>query len=221
MFLNITNYTIHVISEFTAAKEEATKLKQETETLRTDLKKKLTLSVAKDVIEKAKMMDLNISEITENILRTFTYEPTKADDIEILNKYKELFEIMLPILKKFRIIVYVGEVHMDEYLGVKCDIHLDYDGELHLTGDDFPWDDSVICNNINQLSFEELEKAEIKIIPFYPPQDILSNFIDIVSEAVETKKDKLKELEVAKRIIEVIGSSVFQQSKLTRIPVKK
>ena len=55
------------------------------------MKEKLTLSVDKKVVKKAKEMGINISEITENVLKGFTFEPTSAEKTTLVEKYKELF----------------------------------------------------------------------------------------------------------------------------------
>jgi len=42
-------------------------------------KEKLTLSVDKETVEKAKKLGINISEITEKVLRGFTFSAKEAE----------------------------------------------------------------------------------------------------------------------------------------------
>jgi hypothetical protein len=180
-------------------------------------KQKLTLSVNKEVVERAKKLGLNISEITENILKTFTYEPTSIEDAQILEKYKEIFGIMLPLLRKFNTSVKVGEVVIYEKAAedtkgksypLILDIELDPNGHLYYPDLLDPEDpeSGIICN-IKDLNLEILKKYDIEYIPFDPSQEILSNFVETLSRAAEEQKRRVTELEMVKRIIEAITLS--------------
>lgn len=185
-------------------------------------KQKLTLSVDKEVVEKAKKLDLNISEITENILKTFTYQPTSAEDIQILEKYKELFRTMLPLLKKFNTSVKVGDNVIYENTAedtksksypTVLEIDLASDGDLYFPDFIDPDDPElgIICN-VKQLSFRALERYKINYIPFDSPQTILSNFVNSLSKGAEEQKKKITELEMVKKIVEAIKTSLSSKS---------
>ena len=78
-------------------------------------KEKLTLSVDKEVVEKAKELGINISELTEKVLSGFTFEPTEVEESQVRAKYMELFETMKPVLQKFKVHVKVAEmIEFDE-----------------------------------------------------------------------------------------------------------
>jgi hypothetical protein len=186
-------------------------------------KQKLTLSVNKEAVERAKKLGLNISEITENILKTFTYEPTSLEDSQILEKYKEIFGIMLPLLRKFNTSVKVGEDVIYEKAAedtkgksypLILDIELDPKGYLYYPDFADPDDpeSGIICH-IKELNLEKLKKYEIEYIPFDPPQKILSNFVESLSIAAEEQKKRVTELEMVKRIIEAITLSFPSKEK--------
>jgi len=72
-------------------------------------KQKLTLSVDPDVVKKARRLGINISEITEGILRGFSFSPSSIETAALYEKYQQLFQTMLPLMKKYEINVKVGE----------------------------------------------------------------------------------------------------------------
>jgi len=63
------------------------------------VKEKLTLSVDKDVIEKAKKIGINISDITEKVLRGYT--SAERPEGSLYDGYKQLFDSITPLLKEF------------------------------------------------------------------------------------------------------------------------
>jgi len=68
-------------------------------------KKKLTLSVDSDVIQKAKELGLNLSEITESALKmtSFANEEGRITQEKLIKAYQNVFQVMAPILKKWNI----------------------------------------------------------------------------------------------------------------------
>lgn len=173
-------------------------------------KQKLTLSVDSSVVEKAKKLNLNISEITEQVLKGFTFEPARGDEEELLNKYKELFKIMVLPLKKFRVNVEVGH-YILKWTARKT-------GE---TGEEFDTiylsnDGSFYTNTFEDKSMFKIEHitpdfVEKQQITFYSPRILLSNFIDSLVKGAEYQKEMVKELGATKKIIEAISSSLFSQ----------
>ena len=71
-------------------------------------KQKLTLGIDRVIIDRAKAAGINISAITEHLLRCITYDP-KGDTTEtVVNAYQALFDAMWPLLDKFDTTVEVG-----------------------------------------------------------------------------------------------------------------
>lgn len=166
-------------------------------------KQKLTLSVNKEVVEKAKEMGINISEITENVLRGFAFTPTELDDAELYSQYKELFSIMLPTMKKYDFSVPIAS---DPVFDKKTDEHI-WAFTIHLTTSSLFWVDEI------EQSFSDI--SAIPISSFYPPRKILSSFIEKLTKSVDKRKEHLKELEMAKQIIQVITGSVLSGNRGT------
>ena len=157
-------------------------------------KQKLTLSVNKEVVKKAKDMGLNISELTENILKGFTFEPEKYDDTTLYKQYRELFNLMHPLMDKHSFRVKIGEGNpfpRHGGLASKMEIHYHPDGSF--------WD------TWNESEFYDIGLIEIH--NFLSPSIIIENFIDELSKIAENRKQKSKELEMAKRIVEAISAS--------------
>ena len=157
-------------------------------------KQKLTLSVDPDVVKKARGLGINISEITEGILRGFSFTPSGAETAALYEKYKQLFETMRPLLQKYGVPVEVGSFEIADVQGGvygTSEIFLSTDGTFWLT-------------EIEQ-TVRDIQK--ITLSDFYKPKIILSNFIKALSRGAEDRKQQLTELEMARRIIEAISGA--------------
>ena len=156
-------------------------------------KQKLTLSVDPDVVKKARGLGINISEITEGILRGFSFTPSGLETDALYEKYEQLFETMMPLLKKYGTSVQIGDYHIYEgyELVAREEIDLLTSGEL--------W-----CPAL-EISFKNIK--EIELYCLRKPKDILTTFIETLSQSAEKHKQQLTELEMARRIIEAIGNS--------------
>ena len=166
------------------------------------VKRKLTLSVDEEVIEKAKHLGLNLSEITEAVLRGFAFTPNEIDKASLYDKYKELMDTMLPLLREYGASVKVAEeIIEDEKVGLfeTNDILFCYDGTLY--SDLF----GVTLSDIQQ----------IPIYFFLEPKQILSNFIKQLASAEEKRKERIEEIEMAKRIILAISQSFKPSNETT------
>lgn len=171
-------------------------------------KRKLTLSVDEKVIEKAKDLGLNLSEVTESVLRSFAFKPSEADREEEYRKYEELFDSMKPLLQEYDTSAKVGrvpqepvEIQGERYPVSDVDLLLGADGRIWMT------------------EFESFAKGirDFELWHFLSPKEILANFVSSLSEAKERRKEKLGELEMAKRIIDAISETMKsgkQQSKV-------
>lgn len=160
-------------------------------------KRKLTLYVNEDVIEKAKKLDLNISEITEGVLRSYAFKPDELEKASLVEAYKTLFDSMVPTLRDFMTSVDVGEIESNPWnnLPEKIVITLTQSGRFwYSVADDY--------NDFDDLPLWDL----------YEPTRILSNFINALSEAAEKRNERISELKIAKGIIDAIAGSVKPSS---------
>lgn len=161
-------------------------------------KSKLTLSVDKEIVSKAKNLGLNLSEITEKVLRSFTFTPDSTDKESMYRGYRSLFDTMLPLLKDYDASVLVAKWTEADIEGKNL-----FDFEWYLAQDGTFWNPDF-----------EKEAKDIKSIPSYgflEPINILSNFISALSSAKESRKEKLEQIELAKKILEAIISSVSER----------
>lgn len=156
-------------------------------------KSKLTLSVDKEIVNKGKELGLNLSEITESVLRSFTFTPSKSDKESIYEAYKGMFDLMLPLLREYDTSVVVAKTIdvLDNKTVMEQEWELTENGTL--------WD----------INFDE-EYKEITLIPTYAflePTKILFNFITSLSNAKYKRQEKLEQIELAKRILSAIIES--------------
>jgi len=161
------------------------------------VKRKLTLSVDEEVIEKAKRLGLNLSEITEAVLRGFAFAPNEIDKASLYDKYKELMDAMFPLIREYGVSVTVAKLIVEEkgFIVAEPEILLCSDGTFY-----------------SELTEETL--SEIRQIPIYAllePKEILSNFIKKLASAEEEKKERVEEIEMAKRVILAITESIKTQ----------
>jgi hypothetical protein len=91
------------------------------------VKEKLTLSVDKDIVSKAKILGINISEITEKVLAGYT--SAERPEGSFHDAYKQLFDSILPLLKEFDCTVKVAESWLE-----LDDEHRELEDETYLTG---------------------------------------------------------------------------------------
>ena len=163
-------------------------------------KVKLTLSVDKEVVQAAKKLGLNLSDITENILRGFSFSPRRTDKGELLEKYRNLFATMKPLLHEFGISVAVGEDYVF------------YEDEK---GHSEPIDFEIRLLSNGVLFIDELDHmvndvSEIDINALHNPKRILEDLILELSKGANNRKEKIREIEMARRIIAAMSNSLVK-----------
>jgi len=163
-------------------------------------KQKLTLSVNKEVVDKAKEMGINISEITENVLRGFAFTPTELDDKEVYKQYTELFATMIPTLKKYDFDI---EIASDPLFDERTGEHI-HSFSISLLSNSLFWETT------EEVSFSDI--SMISVSAFYPPMLILSKFLRALTNSVEKRKEHLRELEMAKQIVRAISGAILDRN---------
>jgi hypothetical protein len=151
-------------------------------------KKNLMLTVDEDVIEKAKKLRLNISDITEKVLRGFAFAPDQLERETVYAKYEELLKVMEPLLKQYDVSVPVGEwIESPETFG--------WDNRFRIY---WYWT-GMFSTDAESLSYRNIREIELRDL--YEPKKILANFITTISEARDKNEEKIKEIEMVKRVI--------------------
>ena len=159
-------------------------------------KQKLTLSIDKDIIERAKDAGINISSITEKVLSSLTLDIKGATRADVVRGYKELFVVIQEALKKYDASVEVGVVQGDEP---------DEDG--YTTGDDIILTTyGLIAEDFKRrrrsVEIEEIEKYG----QFWTPFQILQKLLKALISASETHREQLKELHIAMRFVKALSA---------------
>lgn len=171
-------------------------------------KEKLTLSVDKEVVEKAKSLGMNISEITENVLKGYTSPKPEGSLYDV---YKELFKSILPLLKEFDCNVKIAESWIE--------VIMDDTGDVEQIG---PKDESYLMPDGNFLinDFEQgreyiiLEIEKIRQNEFLPTNKILENLVNELVKSKDKRQEKMDEILMAKRIIEAMSESLLKKQSL-------
>ena len=169
-------------------------------------KQKLTLSVDSEIVEKARKLDINISDITEKVLSAFTSSLKNVNKEELYKRYQELFNMMLPLLKKFRVNTRIGNIQIEDAGGI--DPNFPEDGNIPMIFDIYLephggfTSDGPEIKNIEDISPED----------FDTPQDIVDNFISSIQEGVDYGKEQFKEIEMAQTIIDALTKPTLWKS---------
>lgn len=159
-------------------------------------KQKLTLTINRDVIKRAKKVGLNISELTERTLDILTYDLKSIEhptSVGIVNAYNSLFSYTKSLLKKYNTTIQVGRKNND---GLSESILL-LDGERGL----------LIVEGSNDELGRPIHIFEaVKF--FFRPTIILENLLLAIIECEEKDKERMIELRFAIRFLKALSSEV-------------
>ncbi len=167
-------------------------------------KEKLTLSVDKEVVDKAKKLGVNISDITEKVLTGYTAAEKPEGDL--YSAYRQLFDAINPLLKEFDCSIKIGEgfeqVTWRDTETNKMQTRTDLvhiilcpDGSFYVEEYDIDFD------NIEQISPGH----------FYTPERILTNLVKALANSKEKREEQVKEIFMAKRIVEAMSESLLKK----------
>lgn len=167
-------------------------------------KKKLTLSINSEVIEKAKKLGLNLSEITEKALELSSLN--SDDKIVTPDKLREAYisilRLILKILKKWDLEqLKIGDFYEDEYGRVHSWYQLTQD-QVTLYSEDRseppnPYDEPV--------EIWPLDDENLPISNFDNPDEIINNLINKLYDKANKNKEILNKLQILKNILELSG----------------
>jgi post-segregation antitoxin CcdA/integrase-like protein len=148
------------------------------------LKQKLTLGISKDVITKAKEVGINISEITEQVLKSVLYDPKGNTKQDLIEAYESLFDFAKLALQRYNTNFEVG---IKEGNSIVLD-----------------------CNNgfIYHDKKEPYPSYSISLsdaMPYLlPTKNIIENLILATTEGKEKNKGRIKELQLALRLVKAL-----------------
>ncbi len=163
-------------------------------------KSKLTLTVDSDTVEKAKHLGINISELTEKVLRGWVFDPHDESRMAVMDHYKAMFDTMTPLLKEYNVSVHVANAYSTWENRLETppttetiveEIYLQADGQFWFA------DEEVL------VPFDKI-RDDANII-YLQPSEILQKFIAALEEGKKKRREQLETLEVARRLIEAIA----------------
>ena len=171
------------------------------------VKEKLTLSVDKEVVDKAKNLGINISDITEKVLKGYTSAERPKGDIH--DAYRQLFDSILPLLKKFDCYVKIAE-GIDTGVSRDCE---DKEYEIEMPFAIFLESDGSFYVDEFEYYFEDIKKIEQR--DFLIPERILSNLVEVLAKSEEARNEKMAEILMAKRIIDAMSETLLEKPSTT------
>ena len=166
-------------------------------------KQKLTLGIDRGIIDRAKVAGINISAITEHLLRSITYDP-KGDTTEtVVKAYQALFDAMWPLLDKYDTTVEVGR-DIDHNAVLKIFLDPDLSKSVFLKY-------ISLAGEGRRPSLFPLHEELVSYL--YEPNVILQNLILAVSEGAKKNREKVRELDFALRLVKALSDDRNNQEK--------
>jgi Post-segregation antitoxin CcdA len=170
----------------------------ESETYKGSVKQKLTLGIDRNVIEKAKAAGINISAITENVLKAITYQPNEGNTRgDVVRAYEAMFEEARSLMLKHghgEIQITVGKVESEIVF-------------LHSTYRLLLWDDHT------KTMIEDPAPVDRVLWHLYDPMKILEELIVCLTELAEENKQKIAELKFALRLVKALSNDEGEDKK--------
>lgn len=163
-------------------------------------KKKLTLSINSEVIQKAKKLGINLSELTENALKLHSLGHN-GEKIITPDKKREAYTEILTIILKILVKWGIEELR----IGSDGDENVYYTYMLS-SGKVFLWAD-YLSEDEGPLKTWQLSDENLPINNFYDPEKIITNLIDELYKKAKENKETLDKLQILKNILELSGLS--------------
>lgn len=170
-------------------------------------KEKLSLTVDKEIVKKAKRLGVNISKFTENLLKG--YISAKKPEGSLYDGYKVLCDCILSLLREFDCKVQIAkgidpavisDDRGNEYeIERPISIFLVSDGSFYLDEDDKYFKD------IKKIAPED----------FLEPKRILSNLVEALAKSKEARDERIKEILMAKNIIDAMSKTLVKKYSTT------
>lgn len=156
-------------------------------------KQKLTLAIRKNVIERAKACGINISAITEELLKAVTYDYIRRPHHRLVQAYEALFDAIMPVVEKYNLVVEVGQSPVTKESGKVIIERFFLSHEVKLPN-------LRIETGRGYCEFGPL------VSHLHSPRVVLENLIEAVNRTGQKDKLRLQELEIGLRLAKAIFS---------------
>jgi hypothetical protein len=164
-------------------------------------KSKLTLSLNKDVIQRAKAAGINISEITEKLLTTITLKPYGNTYEDVTKAYGGFIQSIRGILGKYHTEVIVHRVKYPAEIRTDLPDWKDFDVVLDQNG---LWK-RLYDDEKEEVEYEPIDDIGIAINFLGDPVKLLENIIDTLVKAALRNKEQITQLQFALKLVKTLA----------------
>lgn len=167
-------------------------------------KQKLTLTVDGETVEAAKKLGLNISEVTERVLKGYTLDPERLEHGATQAQFEELLKSMDPLIQKFHCEVVVG-TSWDDTIQDTLPVAYGVDG--------------LLVEDPSQSDDENTYNVSIKAgaVSFLAPSKILKNFFTVIEAQKTRRREEVESFVLAKKFIEALTEQETRRSRADQI----
>ncbi len=163
-------------------------------------KAKLTLGIDKNIILSAKRAGINISEITENLLKAVTYESDLIPYDKIVNSFEIFLTEIQKLVKKYDLVTQVGE---RQYID-------------HKNSERPPIIEKIILNKAGLYAVDEestLRKIKVEEVlnDLDPPLFILEVLFKDLIESTEKSQARVHELNFALKLLQSLSEETEER----------
>lgn len=166
-------------------------------------KTNLTLRISKEVIEKARELGLNLSSITESMLKTENLIQDKGivTPIKMREMYRKIFLILLEILREWDTYLKIGEeienIVFKDGKGRRSIYPMEFSYYLSSHGT------IEFCNNDDGEAINEWKFSENwPVNSLFDPDKLIESLINQLYSQAERNKEKLQKLSLLRNVLE-------------------
>ncbi len=179
-------------------------------------KKNLTLSINKEVLEKARELGLNLSALTESILKTASLTEEKLVKTDDLRKiYRKIFQEIASIMQEWSQTYFLrigGKVVEEEFKDQKGKLflndiyhvyYLDPNGKIEHYIEE-PFEQTIKIWN--------LKDEDWPIQYFYKSEKIISRLIEMLYKRAKQNKEQMEDLKILENVLKKLRAKEEKKS---------
>ncbi|MBX4196125.1 type II toxin-antitoxin system CcdA family antitoxin [Candidatus Pacearchaeota archaeon] len=179
-------------------------------------KKNLMLRIDKDVIDKAKALGINISALTENVLKTEIVidENRIVPTDELRNEYREVFKHIIVLINKWNVPYHLKigeEIVWDELVESTGKV-----GVQELTHSYYLTAAGTIEHYVEEfdhlVSRWKLE-ADWPITTIFKAEQIIAALVNTIYEEAKRNQERLQELQILRNFLEKLSNRKNDEGK--------
>jgi len=178
----------------------------------------ITLRINKEVVDKARELGLNLSSITESILRTENIVGLITPN-KIRETYRVVFIDLLNILQEWETYLKIGE-EVDDLTftnekGMQSISHMIFSFYLS------PYGNIEVCDEEGETRRRWKLNENWPINSLFEPEKLIENLIDELYRKAEENKEKIQKLSLLKNILDKIKKEKSKDKKDTQLNSKE